>query len=105
MKEVGFDKKAVLNIRHAFLVVQASMELKAEQLVAQNLVPASSGNMVPQLIRTLAPISELRLDAVSLAASRRATASTSTVSRSSAAWGVVPSQTGRHHLGFRESRS
>ncbi len=64
-KQTGLDKKTVLNIRPAFLIVPASLELKAEQLVAQNLVPAQSGNVVPQSIRTLAPISEPRLDAAS----------------------------------------
>jgi hypothetical protein len=64
-KQTGLDKKTVLNIRPAFLIVPASLELKAEQLVAQNLVPASSGNVVPQSIRTLSPIAEPRLDAAS----------------------------------------
>ena len=64
-KQTGLDKKTVLNIRPAYLIVPASLELKAEQLVAQNLVPATSGNVVPQSIRTLAPISEPRLDAAS----------------------------------------
>ena len=64
-KQTGLDKKTVLNIRPAFLIVPAALELKAEQLVAQNLVPAQSGNVVPQSIRTLAPISEPRLDAAS----------------------------------------
>ena len=39
--------------------------LQAEQMVAQNLVPAATSNVVPQSIRTLAPISEPRLDAAS----------------------------------------
>ena len=64
-KQTGLDKKTVLNVRPAFLIVPASLKLKAEQLVAQNLAPASSGNVVPQSIRTLAPISEPRLDAAS----------------------------------------
>ncbi|WP_086466108.1 prohead protease/major capsid protein fusion protein [Oceanibaculum nanhaiense] len=64
-KQTGLDRKTVLNIRPAFLIVPASLELKAEQLVAQNLVPAQSGNVVPQSIRTLAPIAEPRLDAAS----------------------------------------
>jgi hypothetical protein len=64
-KQTGLDKKTVLNIRPAFLIVPASLELKAEQLVAQNLVPATSGSVVPQSIRTLSPISEPRLDAAS----------------------------------------
>ena len=64
-KQTGLDKKTVLNVRPAFLIVPASLELKAEQMVAQNLVPAAISSVVPQSIRTLAPISEPRLDAAS----------------------------------------
>ncbi len=64
-KQTGLDKKTVLNIRPSFLIVPASLELKAEQMVAQNIVPADTANVVPQSIRTLSPISEPRLDAVS----------------------------------------
>lgn len=64
-KQTGLDKKTVLNIRPAFLIIPASLELKAEQLLAQNLVPADTQNVVPQSIRTLSPISEPRLDAAS----------------------------------------
>jgi len=64
-KQTGLDKKTVLNIRPAFLIVPASLELKAEQLVAQNLVPAAASSVVPQSIRSLALISEPRLDAAS----------------------------------------
>jgi hypothetical protein len=60
-EQTGLDKKTVLNVRPAFLIVPAALELKAEQLVAQNLVPADSAKEVPQSIRTLAPISEPRL--------------------------------------------
>jgi hypothetical protein len=63
--QTGLDKKTVLNIRPTFLIVPAALELKAEQLVAQNLVPADSAKVVPQSIRTLSPISEPRLDAAS----------------------------------------
>ena len=53
-----------IRLRRA-LIVPAALELKAEQLVAQNLVPADSAKVVPQSIRTLSPISEPRLDAAS----------------------------------------
>ncbi|WP_135451141.1 prohead protease/major capsid protein fusion protein [Tabrizicola caldifontis] len=66
--QTGLDRKTVLNIRPAFLIVPAALELKAEQLVAQNLVPADSAKVVPQSIRTLSPISEPRLDAASATA-------------------------------------
>ena len=64
-KQTGIDKKTVLNIRPAFLIVPATLELKAEQMVAQNIVPAETQNVVPQSIRTLSPIAEPRLDAAS----------------------------------------
>ena len=66
--QTGLDKKTVLNIRPAFLIVPAALELKAEQLAAQNLVPAATSSVVPQSIRTLSPISEPRLDAASATA-------------------------------------
>jgi hypothetical protein len=65
-RQTGLDRKTILNVRPAYLIVPASLELAAEQLVAQNLVPAQTGNVVPTSIRTLTPISEPRLDAASL---------------------------------------
>ncbi len=67
-KQTGLDKKTVLNIRPSFLIVPAALELAAEQLIAQNLVPAKTGDVVPQSIRTLTPISEPRLDNASATA-------------------------------------
>ncbi|MGZ8337323.1 MAG: phage major capsid protein [Allosphingosinicella sp.] len=64
-RQTGLDGKTVLNIRPAFLVVPSSLELAAEQLIAQNLVPAKSGDVVPQSIRSLAVIAEPRLDPAS----------------------------------------
>ena len=64
-KQFGLDKKTVLNIRPSFLIVPVSMELSAEQLIAQNLVPAKAADVVPQSIRSLAVIAEPRLDTVS----------------------------------------
>ncbi|MCA3561832.1 MAG: peptidase U37 [Aestuariivirga sp.] len=65
-RQTGLDKKTILNVRPAYLIVPASLELAAEQLMAQNLVPAQTGSVVPSSIRTLTPISEPRLDAASL---------------------------------------
>jgi phage major head subunit gpT-like protein len=64
-KQTGLDGRTVLNIRPAFLVVPSSLELTAEQLIAQNLVPAKSTDVVPASIRSLAVIAEPRLDPVS----------------------------------------
>ena len=58
----GLDGKTVLNIRPAFLVVPTSLELEAEQLLAQNIVPAKSVDVVPGSLRSLTVISEPRLD-------------------------------------------
>lgn len=58
----GLDGKIVLNIRPAFLVVPTSLELEAEQLLAQNIVPAKSTDVVPGSLRSLTVISEPRLD-------------------------------------------
>ena len=67
-KQTGLDKKTVLNIRPAYLLVPAALELAAEQIIAQNLVPAKTGDVVPQSIRTLTPIAEPRLDVASATA-------------------------------------
>jgi hypothetical protein len=64
-RQTGLDGKTVLNIRPAFLVVPSSLELTAEQLIAQNLVPATSANVVPQSMRALSVIAEPRLDPAS----------------------------------------
>ena len=67
-KQTGLDKKTVLNVRPTFMLVPTALELTAEQLIAQNLVPARSGDVVPASIRSLQPISEPRLDAASTTA-------------------------------------
>jgi hypothetical protein len=64
-RQTGLDGKTVLNIRPAFLVVPSSLELTAEQLIAQNLAPTTSANVVPQSIRSLSVIAEPRLDPAS----------------------------------------
>jgi hypothetical protein len=67
-KQTGLDRKTVLNIRPAFLIVPAALELTAEQLMAQNLMPARTSDIVPASIRTLTPIAEPRLDVASATA-------------------------------------
>jgi len=61
----GVDGKATLNIRPAFLVVPTSLELNAEQLLAQTIVPTKPGDVVPASMRSLTVISEPRLDPAS----------------------------------------
>ena len=64
-KQTGLDGKTVLNVRPFFVIVPASLETEAEKLVAQNLVPGKTADVVPASIRTLAIIAEARLDAAS----------------------------------------
>jgi hypothetical protein len=58
----GLDGKALINIRPAYLVVPTSLELAAEQLLAQSIVPATASDVVPGSLRSLAVIAEPRLD-------------------------------------------
>jgi len=61
-KQVGLDGKTVLNVRPAYLIVPAALEMTAEQMVAQNLMPTKTTDVVPQSVRTLSVIPEARLD-------------------------------------------
>ena len=61
----GLDGKTLLNVRPAYLVVPSALELTAEQLLAQNIVPAKAADVVPSSIRSLAVIAEPRLDPAS----------------------------------------
>jgi phage major head subunit gpT-like protein len=61
----GLDGKTLLNVRPAYLVVPSALELAAEQLLAQNIVPAKAADVVPSSIRSLAVIAEPRLDPAS----------------------------------------
>ena len=58
----GLDGRTVLNIRPAFLLVPPSLELAAEQLIAQTIVPTKAADVVPNSIRSLAVIAEPRLE-------------------------------------------
>ncbi len=64
-KQVGLDGKTVLNVRPAFLIVPAALEMTAEQMVAQNLMPTKATDVVPHSVRTLTVIPEARLDSAS----------------------------------------
>jgi phage major head subunit gpT-like protein len=61
-RQTGLDGKTLLNIRPAFLVVPSSLELAAEQLLAQNLSPGKPSDVVPSSLRSLSVISEPRLE-------------------------------------------
>jgi len=67
-KQKGLDGVTVLNVQPRYLAVPVALQLTAFQLVASNLAPAQSANVVPDYIRALTPIAEPRLDAVSATA-------------------------------------
>lgn len=64
-RQTGLDGKTLLNIRPSYLVVPSSLELAAEQLLAQNLVPGKPSDVVPGNLRSLTIVSEPRLDPAS----------------------------------------
>ncbi|MBF0115661.1 MAG: peptidase U37 [Magnetococcales bacterium] len=61
--QTGVDGQTIINVRPAFIIVPAALEVTAEQLLAVNMVPAKSTDVVPQSLRTLTVIAEPRLDA------------------------------------------
>ncbi|MBF0629333.1 MAG: peptidase U37, partial [Magnetococcales bacterium] len=63
--QTGIDGLTTLNVRPAFILVPAALEVTAEQLLAVNMIPAKSSDVVPQSLRTLTVIAEPRLDATS----------------------------------------
>ncbi|MBF0094841.1 MAG: peptidase U37 [Alphaproteobacteria bacterium] len=65
-RQTGVDGTTVLNLRPAFLIVPVSLEMAAEQLIAVNIVPAKTSDVVPNSIRSLQVIAEPRLDDVSI---------------------------------------
>ncbi|MCW5976702.1 MAG: hypothetical protein KIT09_01430 [Bryobacteraceae bacterium] len=67
-KQKGLDGVTVLNVQPRYLAVPVALQLTAFQLVAANLAPAQSANVVPEYIRALTPIAEPRLDAASATA-------------------------------------
>ncbi len=67
-KQKGLDGVTTLNVQARYLAVPVALQLTAFQLVATNLAPAQSANVVPEYIRALVPIAEPRLDAASTTA-------------------------------------
>jgi hypothetical protein len=67
-KQKGLDGITTLNVQARYLAVPVALQLAAFQLVAANLAPAQSANVVPEYIRALTPIAEPRLDAASTTA-------------------------------------
>jgi hypothetical protein len=67
-KQKGLDGVTVLNVQPRYLVVPVALQLTAFQMIAPNLAPAKSADLVPDYIRALTPIAEPRLDAASTAA-------------------------------------
>ncbi len=67
-KQKGLDGVTTLNVQARYLAVPVALQLTAFQLVAANLAPAQSANVVPEYIRALVPIAEPRLDAASTTA-------------------------------------
>jgi len=65
VKQTGLDGKTVIHVRPGYLLVPASLEMDAEQLIAQNLVPHATNDVVPNSIRSLRIIAEPRLDQAS----------------------------------------
>ncbi|MBF0182642.1 MAG: peptidase U37 [Magnetococcales bacterium] len=63
--QTGVDGLTTINVRPAFILVPAALEVTAEQLLAVNMIPAKSSDVVPQSLRTLTVIAEPRLDATS----------------------------------------
>jgi hypothetical protein len=67
-KQKGLDGVTVLNVQPRYVAVPVALQLTAFQLVAANLAPVQSANIVPDYIRALTPIAEPRLDASSATA-------------------------------------
>jgi hypothetical protein len=67
-KQKGLDGVTVLNVQPRYLVVPVALQLAAFQMIAPNLAPAKSADLVPDYIRALTPIAEPRLDASSTTA-------------------------------------
>jgi hypothetical protein len=67
-RQKGLDGVTVLNVQPRYLVVPVALQLTAFQMIAPNLAPAKSADLVPDYIRALTPIAEPRLDAASTTA-------------------------------------
>lgn len=61
-KQKNLQSKQIINVEAAYLLIPAALETTAEQIVAQNLIPALTSSVVPEWYRSLTPIVEPRLD-------------------------------------------
>lgn len=64
----NLQAKQLISVEAKYLLVPAALETTAEQIIAQNLVPALTSSVVPEWYRSLTPIVEPRLDASSATA-------------------------------------
>ena len=60
--QTGVDGQTLVNVRPSYIIVPAALEVTAEQLLAINMTPAKSVDVVPQSLRLLTVIAEPRLD-------------------------------------------
>src|SRR5579885_2369479 len=67
-KQKGLDGITTLNVQARYLAVPVALQLAAFQMIAPNLAPAKSADLVADYIRALTPIAEPRLDAASTTA-------------------------------------
>jgi len=61
-KQKNLQSKQIINVEAVYLLLPAALETTAEQIVAQNLIPALTSSVVPEWFRSLNPIVEPRLD-------------------------------------------
>lgn len=64
-QQKGLDGNQTLNLEMKTIVVNSSLETTAEQLISSLVVPTAAASAIPQFIRSLQPIVEPRLDAIS----------------------------------------
>lgn len=64
-QQKGLDNKKTLNLLMKYVMVGSANETALEQILTPAIYAAQAGNVVPQYYRSLTPIVEARIDAVS----------------------------------------